>query len=46
MTIVLGGDMRELGGTIESTNGDTVLVEETTEGEICGGDGGAGGGEE
>ena len=35
MTIVLGGDMRELGGVTRSTSGDRVLVED---GEACGGE--------
>jgi len=37
MTIVLGGDMRELGGVTGSTSGDKVLVEH---GETCGGEAG------
>ena len=37
MTIVLVGDMRELGGITGSTSGDRVLVED---GETCGGEAG------
>ena len=37
MTIVLGGDMRELGGIAGSTSGDRVLVED---GGTCGGEAG------